>query len=313
MTMTHPVVTVIVPSYNHGAFLPATLDSIHEQTWPQIEVIVIDDGSTDDTLNILEPWRQRGVRVVQQAHLGASAARNRGIELASGEFIAFLDSDDLWPRTDMIEAALALLATHPDIGWTFGDAQPFAQHGDELRLIDTPYLQAGGYYHTPALTAERCSVTPGDLCNNDQFFIPTGTLLIRKRCFDEVGGFDAGLRMFEDTDMWMRLLRYPVAFFPSVLLLRRVYAENISHRRWAHLEDLKTIFERYDLAAHGVSFDFHAARAHYGTGREAWRQGQFAKAAQDFANALRHHWTWKAALLHSAATLAAVLKPGRAR
>lgn len=311
--MKRPTVTVIVPSYNHGAFLQATLDSIHAQTWPQLEVIVVDDGSTDDTLNILEPWRERGVRVVRQDHQGASAARNRGIELASGEFIAFLDSDDLWPRTDMIEAALALFAADPEIGWTFGDAQAFEQTGGVMSFIDAPYLLAGGYYATPITTAERRSVTPGDLCNNDRFFIPTGTLLIRKRCFDEVGGFDAGLKMFEDTDMWMRLLRYPLAFFPSVLLLRRVHGHNISHRRWAHLEDLQTLFERYDLAAHGVSFDFHAARAHYGTGREAWRQRDFSKAAQAFGDSLRHRWAWKPTLLYAAATLAAALQPGRQR
>ena len=313
MTTAQPTVSVIVPSYNHGAFLQATLESIHAQTWNFLDVIVVDDGSTDNTTQVLEPWRQRGVRVVQQDHLGASAARNCGIDMATGEFIAFLDSDDLWPRTDMLEAALALFAEQTDIGWTFGDARPFEQSGDEIVFIDAPYLQAGGYYTTPSPAAERRSVTPGDLCNNDRFFIPTGTLVIRKRCFDEVGGFDAGLKMFEDTDMWMRLLRYPVAFFPDVLLSRRVHGNNISHRRWAHLADLRTLFERYDLAAHGVSFDFHAARAHYGAGREAWRQGAFDKAAEEFGSSLQHHWAWKPSLLCVAAKLAARLQPGRAR
>ena len=112
--------------------------------------------------------------------------------------------------------------------------------------------------------------------------------------------------------MWLRMLRYPVAFFADVLLWRRVHDSNISHRRWAHLEDLRTLFERYDLAAHGVSFDFHAARAHYGAGREAWRQRDFAVAAREFGRSMEHRRSWKPGLLYLAARRGALL-PGWAR
>jgi len=305
------LVSVIVPSYNHAAFIHATLESIHAQSLPNLDVIVVDDGSTDNTALVLAPWRERGVRVIHQDRRGPSAARNRGIELACGEFIAFLDADDLWPRHDMLEAALAMFTAEPLTCWTFGDAQPFEERDGQRLFIDAPYLQSGGYYKEASPGCQQRKITLGDLCNNDRFFIPMGTLVIRKRCFEEVGGFDAQLKMFEDTDMWMRLLRFPVAFFPSVLLWRRVHDKNLSHRRWAHLDDLRKLFERYDLGAHGVSFDFHAARARYGAGREALRRGAFGAAAREFRASLEHRAALKPTLLYAAARAAAVLYPDR--
>jgi glycosyltransferase involved in cell wall biosynthesis len=317
-------VSVIVPSHNHGAYLNAALISIYAQVGVNLDVIVIDDGSTDDTAEVLAAWKSRGVRGISQACRGASAARNRGLALARGELVAFLDADDLWPCSHMLQDAATHFAQHPDCGWTFGDAQPFDEDAGSKRFQDRPYLAAGGYYKHAVSRDERevtrdgrndpqangvsaaqaCKLTPADLCNNDRFFIPTGTLVMRKACLDEVGGFDERLKMFEDTDLWLRMLRYPLAFFPKVLLWRRVHQHNISHRRWAHLDDLRTLFDRYDLASHGVSFDFHAARAHRLAGREAWEHRRFAEAAREFDLSLRHRSAWKPRLWWMAASVA---------
>ena len=305
MSAAHVTVSVIVPSHNHGAFLDAALTSVAAQTGVALEIIVVDDGSTDDTAEVLNAWRARGVHAVRQERSGVSAARNRGIAMASGEFIALLDADDLWPRADMLAAALAHFELYPRTDWTFGDAQPFVEVAGAKRFLDAPYLYAGGYYKQVANDAQACTLTAGELCNNDRFFIPTGTLLIRKRCFDEAGTFDERLSMFEDTDMWLRLLRYPVAFFPSVLLWRRMHESNMSHRRWAYIDDLHTLFDRHDLAAHGVSFDFHAARCHYHAGLEAWRQKGFARASREFSLSLSHRRAWKPLALYAASALAA--------
>lgn len=303
-------VSVIVPSHNHGAYLDAALTSIHAQWGVNLDVIVIDDGSTDHTADVLAAWRARGVRGVHQACQGASAARNHGLALAHGEFVAFLDADDLWPCSHMLQDAVAHFTQHPDCGWTFGDAQPFDEDAGSKHFHDRPYLAAGGYYDREAAVlgaAQPCTLTPADLCNNDRFFIPTGTLVIRKACLGEVGGFDESLKMFEDTDMWLRMLRYPVAFFPKVLLWRRVHTHNISHRRWAHLDDLRTIFERHNLSAHGVSFDFHAARAHRLAGRAAWQQRRYSEAAHEFGLSLQHRRAWKPRLCWMAASMASFL------
>lgn len=305
------LVTVVLPTHNHGRYLDAALRSVLAQRGVSLDVIVVDDGSTDDTAAVLAPWLEQGVRLLRQPQRGASAARNRGIAMARGEHLAFLDADDQWPRTDMLDAALACLAEDPALGWTFGDAQPFTEDlAGQHVFIDRPYLLSGGRYQSPGPHAARTTVTAADLCNDDRFFIPTGSAVIRRRCLDEVGGFDEGLRMFEDTDLWLRLLRYPVAFFPDVLLWRRVHDSNLSHRRWAHLDDLRVLFERHGLERQGVPWAFHAARAHYGAGREAWRAGRFAAAAAEFGRAFAQRRSVKAGLGCVAASLAARLRPG---
>lgn len=308
MSTTLPLVSVILPNYNHGPYLSAALDSVLAQSHPALDIIVVDDGSSDNSIEVLQPWESRGVRVIRQANQGVSAARNRGIREARGSYIAFLDADDVWPQRTWIEAALALFQADPELGWTFGDAQPFHTLQGVTHFLDAPYLRSGGYYDTASMAPTYKQLTPHDLCNNDRFFIPTGTLLIKKTCFDAVGVFDEQLSMFEDTDMWLRMLRYSVAFFPEVLLHRRVHNSNISHRRWAHLPALKTLFDRYHLEQYGVSYAFHAARAHYGAAREAWSLKQAHQARQEFRKSLAHRWHWKTLVWLQVATAAHILR-----
>src|SRR5689334_6850738 len=93
----NPLVSVVIPAFNRAFILPEALDSVLAQTWKDFEVLVVDDGSTDNTEEVLEPYVARhGVRFLRQANQGPAAARNRGIEAARGKYVAFLDSDDLW-------------------------------------------------------------------------------------------------------------------------------------------------------------------------------------------------------------------------
>ncbi len=307
MSAAAPILSVIVPSHDHGAYLDAAMRSVCAQTVGPLEVIVVDDGSTDDTSSRLRSWRARGVRVVSQARRGPSAARNSGVALASSEFVAFLDADDLWPAPDVLEAALAALGRYPEAGWVFADAQPFVLRDSAPVLVDRPYLEAAGYYTSGTPAVPPRLMTPAELCNSERFFIPTGTVVVRKQCLDQVGGFDEQLQMFEDTDMWLRLLRYPVVFLPRVSLWRRVHDSNVSHGRWAHLDDMRTLFERHGLAAHGVSFAFHAARAHFGAGRDAWRRRDFEAASAEFGRSLGYRRAWKPMLMRAVALAAARL------
>ena len=105
-------VSVVVPAYNYARYLPKAIDSALGQTHPPLEVIVVDDGSTDDTPRVLAAYADR-IRVIRQANQGAGAARNAGIAAARGEYVAFLDSDDLWhPRK--LELQLARFASDPE-------------------------------------------------------------------------------------------------------------------------------------------------------------------------------------------------------
>lgn len=286
-------VSVVIPTFNYGAFIGHALDSVLQQRWSNVEIIVIDDGSDDDTAQVIAPYlADSRVHYHSQPRSGPAAARNRGVTLASGEYIAFLDADDFWPDRDMLTRVVYYLAQHTTTGWLFGDAEPFDARG----VTDVPYLLKGGFYQASSDTAAPFAITPDLLCNNGRFFIPMGAVIIRKRCLDQIGLFDPALRMFEDTDLWLRLRQFPCAFLPRVMLARRLHATNISHQRWAHLEDLKLLIDRYDLEQYGVYFNFHAARAGYHEGRHWYNERDFAAAARAFRASLRYHPRWKPAV-----------------
>jgi glycosyltransferase involved in cell wall biosynthesis len=111
--MMNPQVSVIIPCYNAEAFIGATLKSVFDQTWPEIEVIVVDDGSTDGSVASVETCNDKRVRLIQQSNSGASMARNRGLEASTGEFIQFLDADDIIDP-DKIALQMSRLTEHPD-------------------------------------------------------------------------------------------------------------------------------------------------------------------------------------------------------
>src|SRR6266508_897311 len=111
--MTNSLVSVVIPNYNCGRFLEETLESVFAQAYPAVEVIVVDDGSTDDSLQVLEKYAGR-VNVIRQANQGVSAARNAGIRASHGELVALLDADDLW-HPDKLAKQVALFA-NPAVG-----------------------------------------------------------------------------------------------------------------------------------------------------------------------------------------------------
>ena len=131
-----PSISVVIPCYNAAAFLRATIESILGQTHPVLEVIVVDDGSTDDSANIAESFGPP-VRVIRQPNQGESAARNRGIEAAAGEWVAFLDADDLWLPTKVELQAEAIRSAPADVVCVTGDFLLFGE-GQEERLCSLP-------------------------------------------------------------------------------------------------------------------------------------------------------------------------------
>ena len=180
-----PLVTVIVPTYNRPALLQQTLASVLAQTYPALEIIVVDDGSTDETATLLETYRGR-VQVIRQANRGLSAARNRGIAAAQGVFLTFLDDDDLIAPTKIARQA-HLLHTRPELG-----------------------LVHCGYYHSDGggqLLDKVWLFPEGDTLPQlvQGNYIWSGAPLVRRTCLDQVGGFDSSLPQLEDWDMWLRL------------------------------------------------------------------------------------------------------------
>lgn len=180
-------VSVVIPTYNLAPFLPGAVASVREQGWPDVEIIIVDDGSTDDTPEVLERLaRERGVRWFRQENAGASSARNRGILEARKEWVAFLDADDFW-LAGKLAVQFEALERNPSARFSFAEQRLRFEDGSEVdqnsRITDTPLL--------PQLLVGNLFATP--------------TAIVRRDCFDEVGLFDTSLRTGEDWDMWMRL------------------------------------------------------------------------------------------------------------
>lgn len=201
-------VSVVIPTYNRAGYLREALASVFAQTLPPWEVIIVDDGSTDNTEQVIRD-AARSVKFCQQAHKGVAEARNLGLENASGDLIAWLDSDDLW-EPDFLAAIVPLLAQDASLDGVYTG----------ITLIDTK-----GVRLREATRVEPPDMLYAALIRNN--FLATPSIVARKACYDQAGGFDSQLRIAEDYDMWLRLARrHRVVGLPRPLVRIRVHASN---------------------------------------------------------------------------------------
>ena len=224
-----PKVSVIIPTYNRAEYLPAAIESVLAQSFCDVEIIVVDDGSTDATRSVLQPWVDTGqIRYYRQENRGVSAARNRGIALAQGEYIAFLDSDDLF-APDKLEKQAAHLDADIEIGLVHGSFRRVDMDGNLLAERDTSRFSGNVY---PEMLLDW------------SVLIPPSCVMLRAAALSETGGFDQAMRWGEDIDLWRRVARrYRFAAIPEILTTMRTHAENTSGAK----ADLRAIadFERY--------------------------------------------------------------------
>lgn len=188
--MSRPTVSIILPTYNRAATLPRALASIRAQTWRDHETIIVDDGSTDATPALLQTWTSSPrVRSIRVANGGPAAARNRGIQLARGRFVAFLDSDDAW-TPDKLERQLRLRA-QVGVGLI---------HCDMLRILPDGRTRL---MRTPAVQRDR--VLDGRTGEFQTKGLGIQSVLVERRLLAAVGGFDPALRALEDLELLLRL------------------------------------------------------------------------------------------------------------
>ena len=227
------LVSVVVPAWNAAGFLPSTLDSILAQTWPRLEVIVVDDGSTDETSEILAGYGER-IRVIRIPNSGGpSRPRNVGVEAAHGDLVAFFDSDDLMePRK--IEVESQVLRACPDVDLVCTNFRSIDLEGNVL----TPDYLAE--YHEFRRDLEPTGVPgAGRLAPEAAFhrlvhanFVGTSSVVCRRRSILGVGGFDESMKNSDDLDMWRRLADAgsAFAFVDEVLHSYRVNPEGVTAR-----------------------------------------------------------------------------------
>jgi glycosyltransferase involved in cell wall biosynthesis len=209
------LVSVIIPTFNRAGWVTEAVTSVLAQTYGDYELLVVDDGSTDATVAALAPFGRRLRLVRSAARRGVSAARNLGIKAARGEWLAFLDSDDLWLPEKLARQA-AYLAARPEL-LICQTEEVWVRRGVRVNPPQT-HRKAGGDIFWRSL--ERCSVSPS-------------AVMLNRRLLDEVGLFDENLPAAEDYDLWLRVAwRHPVGLLPEPLVIKRGGHPDQLSRQW---------------------------------------------------------------------------------
>ncbi|WP_026734372.1 glycosyltransferase family 2 protein [Fischerella sp. PCC 9605] len=223
-----PKVSVVIPAYNAMAFLPETLESVLQQTFTDFEVLIVNDGSSDNIIEWASAITDPRVKLISQANQRVSSARNTGITNAQGEYIAFLDADDLWEPTKL-EKQVRCLDEKPEVGlvytWTL--------------LVDKENNPTGRIF---------ASHIEGNVWNKlleDDPISSGSSPMVRRSCFDTVGLFDRNLAYAPDLDMWVRIaFRYPIAVVKEPLLRYRQLPNSFSRNREGMIKDLRQVVEK---------------------------------------------------------------------
>jgi glycosyltransferase involved in cell wall biosynthesis len=211
-----PTVSVVIPTYNRAHLLPNTIQSVLNQSFRDFEIIVIDDGSTDNTAEVVSTFP---VKYFRQDNKGAPTARNKGMELTQSKYIVFLDSDDALLE-NMLEKETGILDSYPEAGFSYGQAY----------LIDSEGIVFGIRGHR-----DKCpEIREGqeELRGLILFgcYIPSPTVMVRRSCLEKVGGYDPNFQSgSQDFELWVRLAtRYAVAYIAEPVAKYRVHQHTIS-------------------------------------------------------------------------------------
>ncbi len=214
--MTQPFFSVIIPSFNRRDFLKKAVDSVFAQTYSDFELIVVDDGSDDGTEEIIRSYHDPRVFYLKQQNLGVSSARNNGIARSRGDFLAFLDSDDMW-RAEKLEHVAEHIVSSPGIS---------VFHTNETWFRDGRILTQKDKYKRPSGRVYRMTLP---LC-----CIGMSTSVIKKNVFGSIGVFDETFEACEDYDFWLRAAnKYEVKLIPEELTIKNGgRPDQLSNKVW---------------------------------------------------------------------------------
>lgn len=225
-----PRVSVVIPTYNHRAFLPESLGSVFTQSFAAYEIIVVNDGSPDDSADYLRPLAEAGrIRYFEQQNQGQAAARNRGIAEARGEFIALLDDDDRW-TPDKLQWQVEALSADADAVLVYGDYGRLEADGG-LSRYEKKDCPSGNVYR--AFRRQSWILSPGQTL--------IGAAALRK-----IGGFDPAIWGSDDWDLYIRLARCGRFIYqPRLCLHYRVHGANASRRALQHVRNHWKVVRRH--------------------------------------------------------------------
>ena len=270
-----PIVTVVVPAYNRVRYIERTVESVLRQTYPAVQLVVVDDGSTDGTRELLELYADRGQLTLlshpNHENRGQSASINLGLEHATGDYLCILDSDDMFVPTKL-EVQVRFLEAHPDIGLVYSNGHAVDQKDRVLYEIH------------PANHEEEND--PNRLLMDCYFLLPQNAM-VRRSVMNEAGHFEEAFRSAQDHDMALRIAELTkMAYIPDHLFFYRRHGESISATR----QDLRwqTGFEILRRAARRYPYTRSALRKrravlHFRVGQVHWNSGRRLAAVRHFA------------------------------
>lgn len=290
-----PKVSVIIPTYNCARYLPETLESVLNQSFRDLEVIVVDDGSTDNTKEILRPFLPRIRYVYQENSGGPARPRNRGIGLAGGSYVSCLDSDDILLPGKMAKA-VSFLEDVPELGMVFTNFVKCDEEG-------TPYrgTHLDAYPHFMGLKKVRAGderfILPGKMTFDGLFhenFIGTSGVVVPRRVFSTVGLFDEGVTAggVEDRDMWFKIAAsYDIGYLNVIGHVYRVRKGSVSRRSVRAARDNITVIRRHMSGTASREARRRArrviARSLYDIGYEFQSSGEMKTAREHYLQSVR--------------------------
>jgi glycosyltransferase involved in cell wall biosynthesis len=229
LDLTQPLVSVVIATYNMGQYLPQAVDSILQQTWKNLEVIVVDDGSTDNTPEVMLNYSTDSrVNYIRNENQGQPKAKNCGIKKTKGDFIAFCDADDFW-EANKLEIQMPLFS-NPKVGVVYSEVSFIDEHNRRYSKADHEVRHSG-------------TITNQMLIEN---FVPFGTSVIRRQCIEQNGMFDEEFRMGIDWDLWLRYsLSWEFIYAPEKTYVYRVWSGQMSNNYRGRYDHAKRILTKF--------------------------------------------------------------------
>jgi len=275
----NPKVSVIIPAYNCGLLVEEALESVRRQTWQNFEVIVVDDGSTDDTWRVLQDaaakWDK--VRAIRAEHKGLAAARNRAIAEMRGQYIALLDADDLW-TPDKLQRCMDFLEAHPELSIVYTPMAPFKGKGEKMEGHSKP-CHAGQITQKLFLT----------------IFVHDPAAVFHRRVIDTCGGFDESLPVCVGHEFWLRVsTQFEFGLIDEPLALRRWSEGSLTRSNRSRGRRIKAgMLEKFYFEKGGQRFIPpekalpRLSRVFYSTGKILMKERSFDQACQFLQKAIQ--------------------------
>jgi len=219
-----PLISIITPTYNRADFLGQAIDSVLAQTYQRFELLIVDDGSTDSTRELVEAYNDERISYRYQENQGQSVARNLALSIARGDFVCFLDSDNAW-FADKLEKSLKAFAEYPDVDVVYGDCVIINEKNEE---VSRKNMRRYSGYIAPLMLKDN--------------FISMNTTMTRRKCFEEMGGLGGKRRVADDYDLWLRFsARYQFYHLPEFFAYYRVMDDQISSDKVRRFETNEAI------------------------------------------------------------------------